>query len=102
MGGRGRGSLIPPKSAYPLQLALFVPNESTKNGKNKSAIAKGAKWAECGKEGSMLYHTLSQLAKDRPGDIYLRQTTKYSRSQTNSKETNTADKTNLQHSKTLP
>ena len=79
-----------------------MPNESTKDGKNKSATTKGTKWAECGKEGSMLYHTLSQLAKDRLGDIYLRQTTKYSRNQTNFKETNAADKTNLQHSKTLP
>ena len=44
--------------------------------------------------------TLSpQLAKDRLGDIYLRQTTKYSQNQTNSKKTNAADKTNLQHSK---
>ena len=29
---------------------LFVPNESTKDGKNKSAITKGTKWAECGKK----------------------------------------------------
>ena len=76
---------------------LFVPDESTKDEKNKSAVTKGTKWAECGKEKSMLYHSLSQLAKDRLGDIYLRQTTKYS--QMNSKETNAADKTNLQHSK---
>ena len=79
---------------------MFVPDESTKDGGNKSAITKGTKWAKCGKEGSMLYHTLSpQLAKDRLGNIYLRQTTKYSQNQTNSKETNTAVKTNLQHSK---
>ena len=25
---------------------MFVPNESTKDGKNKSAITKGTKWAE--------------------------------------------------------
>ena len=80
---------------------MFVPNESTKDRKNKSAIMKGTKWTKCGKEGSMLYHTHS-LAKDRLGDIYLRETTKYSQNQTNSKETNAADKTNLQHSKTLP
>ena len=82
---------------------MFLPDESTKDGKKKSAITKDTKWAECGKEGSMLYHSLApQLAEDRLGDIYLRQTTKYSRNQTNSKETNAADKTNLQHSKTLP
>ena len=52
-------------------MLLFVPNESTKDGKHKSAITKGTKGAECGKEGSMLYHSLSQLAKDRLGDIYL-------------------------------
>ena len=40
-----------------------------------------------------------QLAKDRLRDIYLRQMTKYFQNQMDSKETNTADKTNLQHSK---
>ena len=38
---------------------VFVPDESTKDGKNKSAITKGTKWAECGKEASMLSHSLS-------------------------------------------
>ena len=36
----GAGQLV----MYPQ--CLFVPNESTKDGKNKSAITKGIKWAE--------------------------------------------------------
>ena len=71
------------KEKFVWNLDIVVPNESTKDGKNKGAITKGTKWAECRKEGSMLYHTHSQLAKDRLGNIYLRQTTKYSRNQTN-------------------
>ena len=35
-------------------VSLFVLDESTKDGQNKSAITKGTKWGECGKEGSIL------------------------------------------------
>ena len=41
---------------------MFVPDESTKDGKNKGAITKDTKWAECEKEGSMLYHSLSSTS----------------------------------------
>ena len=83
--------------------SLFVPIESTKEEKIKVRSRKALSGQNAEKKDRCsitLPHP--QLAKDKLGDIYLRQTTKYSRNQTNSKETNTTDKTNLQHSKTLP
>ena len=38
---------------------VFVPNESTKEETNNSAITKGTEWAECGDEGSMLSDSLA-------------------------------------------
>jgi len=35
-------------------MIVFVPNESTKEGVNKSAITKGTECAKCGDEGSIL------------------------------------------------
>ena len=80
------------------------------NVRSRKALGSGQ---ICGDEGLMLSLTLSHsLAKDRPGDIYLRPTNqtlpkpntpeaKHSRNQTNSKETNASDKTHLQLSITL-
>ena len=79
-----------------------MPNESTKKERTKVRSRKALSGQNAEKKDRCSITLSPQLAKNKLGDIYLRQTTKYSRNQTNSKETNAADKTNLQHSKTLP
>jgi len=52
---------------------LLEPRGATKEGKNKSAITISSKRSRTWNDGRLV-HCSSLLAKDRPGDIYLRLT----------------------------